>query len=61
MCKSTALLEQFYEDFVNQAELYQLAPFKIASVAKCDFTKIKICKLIGFVEIIQAIKTKNAF
>ena len=29
-------------------------------VAKCDLTRIKICELLGFVEIIQAIKTENA-
>ena len=28
-------------------------------IAKCDVTKIKICELMGFVEIIQEIKTKN--
>ena len=28
-------------------------------VAKCDVTKIKICELMGFIEIIRAIKTKN--
>ena len=28
-------------------------------VAKCDVKKIKICELIGFVEIILVIKTKN--
>ena len=28
-------------------------------VAKCNVTKIKIYEFIGFVEVIQAIKTKN--
>ena len=28
-------------------------------MAKCDVKKIKICELIGFVEIILVIKTKN--
>ena len=28
-------------------------------MVKCDITKIKICKLMRFVEIIRAIKTKN--
>ena len=32
---------------------------KCYRVAKCDVTKIKICKLMGLIEIIQANKTKN--
>ena len=28
-------------------------------VVKCDVTKIKICELMRFVEIIREIKTKN--
>ena len=30
-------------------------------MAKCNVTEIKICKHMGFVEIIRAIKTKNGY
>ena len=37
------------------------ASIKCDKVAKFGVTKIKICELMGFVEIIQAVKTKNIF